>query len=90
MAPDLGGDAGPSPTPPHRGRSTAFELRQLVLRLASENSAWGYRRIQGELAGLGYQLAPIPGPTTQSPISQRKIKRRSVLGDLINGYKSAA
>jgi putative transposase len=40
------------------GRCTASELRQLVLRLASENPIWGYRRIQGELAGLGYQLAP--------------------------------
>ncbi|MGH4011959.1 MAG: integrase core domain-containing protein [Pseudonocardiaceae bacterium] len=40
------------------GRSTAPELRQLVLRLASENPTWGYRRIQGELARLGYQLAP--------------------------------
>jgi hypothetical protein len=26
--------------------------------MASENSTWGYRRIHGELAGLGYQLAP--------------------------------
>ena len=42
----------------HRGgRRTAPELRRLVLRLAAENSTWGYRRILGELAGLGYQIA---------------------------------
>jgi putative transposase len=39
------------------GRRTAPELRRLVLRLAPENSSWGYRRIQGELAGLGYPIA---------------------------------
>ena len=37
-------------------RRTAPELRRWVLRLAAENPSWGYRRIHGELAGLGYQI----------------------------------
>jgi hypothetical protein len=41
----------------HGGRRTPPELRGLVLRLAAKNSSWGYRRIHGELAGLGYQIA---------------------------------
>src|SRR5215475_10655885 len=34
----------------------AEELRQLVIRLASENSDWGYDRIADELLKLGYTL----------------------------------
>jgi putative transposase len=33
------------------------EIWQLVVRMASENRGWGYRRIQGALANLGHEVA---------------------------------
>src|ERR1035438_2854953 len=44
-----------------RGRpgrpATQRNIKALVLRLARENTEWGYRRIHGELAGLGVKVA---------------------------------
>ncbi len=40
---------------PGRPRKTE-QIERLVLRLATENRAWGYRRIQGALANLGHDI----------------------------------
>jgi len=56
--------------PPRRPRGrppTHPDLEKLVCRLAEENPAWGYRRIHGELSGLGYQI----GATTVWDILHR-------------------
>jgi putative transposase len=51
-------------TYPHTGRNssgrppTAAAVKALVLRLAKENPTWGYRRIHGELTGLGVTVCP--------------------------------
>src|SRR5439155_18057272 len=36
--------------------SMSTEISNLVLRMAEENRSWGYRRIHGALANLGYNV----------------------------------
>ncbi|GAA3814571.1 hypothetical protein GCM10022206_61280 [Streptomyces chiangmaiensis] len=44
--------------PKRHGRPpTIRSIRTLVLRLANENTSWGYRLIHGELAALGIKVA---------------------------------
>jgi putative transposase len=36
--------------------STGAEIRRLIIDMATQNPTWGYRRIAGELAGLGHHV----------------------------------
>ena len=60
-----------------RGRTgrpaTRRNIKALVLRLARENPEWGYRRIHGELAGLGVKVAA--STVWQNPQGQRHRSR---------------
>jgi putative transposase len=48
--------------PGRLGRPAAGqESRGLVLRLAAENPAWGYRRVHGELTRLGHRVSAATG-----------------------------
>jgi putative transposase len=84
-------------TYPHRrGRpAVAAEIRALVLRLASENPTWGYRRIHGELCRLGYKervgastvwtilhCAGVDPAPKRSAISWRQFQRAQAKGVL--------
>jgi transposase InsO family protein len=37
--------------------STAAAIRKVVIRMATDNPAWGHRRVQGELVKLGHLIA---------------------------------
>ncbi|MGI5135543.1 integrase core domain-containing protein [Streptomyces sp. CA-106110] len=58
--------------PPSPGRPPVpEELRDLIIRLGTENPRWGYQRVHGELRRLGHRV---------SPPSVRRILRAAGLG----------
>jgi putative transposase len=78
--------------PRGRPRLTA-QTRQLVLRLAAENPTWGYKRIHGELVGLGVRLSPssvwnllhrygIESAPRRASVSWREFLRQQAAGIL--------
>lgn len=54
--------------PNQPGRPAASkEIRDLVLRLARENPAWGYRRVHGELTRLGHHVSEATNGGSSAP-----------------------
>jgi hypothetical protein len=79
--------AGPAPT--------VRSIKALALRLARENRNWGYRRIHGETAALGINVAPslrpLPQPiTAPQRLDHLDMRRRDQLGGILHEYRHAA
>jgi len=78
-------------------RGVLLEIRRRVVRMAEENPAWGYTRIQGALKNVGHRVgrstirrilktAGLP-PVPQRPTSWQAFLKAhwGVIGDLLHG-----
>ena len=52
--------------------ATRIELKTLILRLAKENSTWGYGKLEGELGKLRYDIARS---TIRDVLKRRRVPR---------------
>src|ERR1022692_2563128 len=66
------------PSRPGRPR-TGQEIRGLVLRLARENRAWGYRRVHGELCRLGHRISEATVRRILAPVGAGRPAERGHL-----------
>jgi hypothetical protein len=61
-------------------RNVLAEIRQLVVRMAEDNSTWGYTRILGALKNLGHQV----GRSTVARILKVVPGRRPITGRCVD------
>src|SRR5438128_7207108 len=61
--------------------STVAAIRKLVIQMATDNPAWGHRRVQGELVRLGHPIAASRcGRSCMMPVSARRPAAQARLG----------
>ena len=70
------------------------QIVDLALRMAQENPSWGYDRIQGALANLGFHISDTPRlatfskPTASSQLQSARAARPGVPSLLLTGIRS--
>jgi hypothetical protein len=78
-----------SPKPAGRP-GTAEDIVALILRMATENLSWGYKRIFGELKKLGIAVGSPPSVTFSSAPIAHRLPRRPRAGPTSPGRSSSA